>query len=49
MKVKVTVSQRIGPIFAYTSVQPEDWRQFADELFLYLQYTSYVILRDENI
>ena len=46
MKAKVTLSQRIGPIFAYTSLQPEDWRQFADELSLYLQYTSYLILGD---
>ena len=49
MKANVTLSQRIGPIFADTSVQPEDWRQFADELSLYLQYTSYLILRDGNI
>ena len=49
MKAKVTLSLKIGPIFAYTFPQPEAWGQFAAELASYLQYTSYLILGDSDI
>ena len=48
-KAKVSLSLRMDSIFAYTFPNPSAWSHFAVELSSYLQYISYLVLRDGNI